>query len=116
VARILIVEDNADAGDAMRMLLESGGHIVCVAGSVATAVAACNDHLVDLMLLDLTLPDGDGLQVLAQATTAPGVTLALTGWDEPAIIARCRAAGCRDVLIKPVSARMLLALTATLTT
>jgi CheY-like chemotaxis protein len=44
------------------------------------------------------------------------VTLALTGWDEPAIIARCRAAGCRDVLIKPVSARMLLALTATLTT
>jgi CheY-like chemotaxis protein len=82
VARVLVVEDNADAGDAMRMLLEAGGHDVRVAGTVAAAIAACNE----------------------------------TGWDEPAVIARCRAAGCRDVLLKPVSARTLLALTATLTT
>jgi two-component system CheB/CheR fusion protein len=116
VARILIVEDNADAGDALRMLLESGGHDVRVAGTVAAAIAACNEHPIDLMLLDLTLPDGDGLDVLARTTTPPRMTLALTGWDEPVIIDRCRAAGCHDVLIKPVSARMLLALTATLTT
>ena len=114
MARVLIVEDNADAGDAMRMLLESGGHDVRVARTVADAIAACNEHPLDLMLLDLTLPDGDGLEVLARATTAPGVTLALTGWDEPAIIARCHAAGCREVLLKPVPARTLLALTATL--
>ena len=87
-----------------------------VAGTVAAAIAACYETPVDLMLLDVTLPDGDGLDVLAQATTTPRVTLALTGWDEPAVIARCRAAGCRDVLLKPVSARTLLALTATLTT
>ncbi len=115
MARVLVVEDNADAGDAMRMLLEAGGHDVQVAGTVAAAIAACDADPIDLMLLDLTLPDGDGLDVLAQVTTAPGVTLALTGWDEPAVIARCRAAGCRDVLLKPVSARTLLALTATLT-
>ena len=112
MARVLVVEDNADAGDAMRMLLEAGGHEVRVAGTVAAAIAACNETPVDLMLLDLTLPDGDGLEVLARVTTAPNATVALTGWDEPAIIARCRAAGCRDVLLKPVSARTLLALTA----
>ncbi len=116
MARVLVVEDHADAGDAMRMLLEAGGHDVRVAGTVAAAIAACNETPVDLMLLDLTLPDGDGLQVLAQAATTPRVTVALTGWDEPAVLARCRAAGCRDVLLKPVSARTLLALTATLTT
>ena len=115
MARVLIVEDNADAGDAMRMLLQASGHDVRLAGTVAAAIAACNESPIDLMLLDLTLPDGDGLDVLGQATILPGVTLALTGWDEPAIIARCRAAGCHDVLLKPVPARTLLALTATLT-
>jgi CheY-like chemotaxis protein len=115
VARVLVVEDNADAADAMRMLLEGGGHDVRVAGTVAAAIAACNENPIDLMLLDVTLPDGDGLEVLARATPAPHVTLALTGWDEPAVIARCRAAGCHDVLLKPIPARTLLALTATLT-
>jgi DNA-binding response OmpR family regulator len=113
VARVLVVEDNADAGDAMRMLLEAGGHDVRVARTVADALAACNEHPIDLMLLDLTLPDGDGLDVLARTSAPPNVTLALTGWDEPATIARCRAAGCHDVLLKPVPARTLLALAAT---
>jgi CheY-like chemotaxis protein len=115
VARVLVVEDHADAGDAMRMLLEASGHEAQLVGTVADAIAACNTGAIDLMLLDLTLPDGDGLQVLERATKTPGVTLALTGWDEPEIIARCRAAGCREVLLKPVPARTLLALTATLT-
>ena len=115
MARVLVVEDHVDAGDAMRMLLEAGGHDVRVARTVATAVAACDESPVDLMLLDLTLPDGQGLDVLTRVTTAPRVTVALTGWDEPAIIARCREAGCHDVLLKPVAARTLLALAATLT-
>ena len=97
----------------MRMLLETGGHVVRVAATVAEAIAACDASPVDLMLLDLTLPDGEGLEVLTGATMQPTVTLALTGWDEPAIIARCRAAGCRDVLIKPVPAKVLLSLSAT---
>lgn len=113
MARVLVVEDNADVGNAMRMLLESGGHDVRVAGTVADALAACDESPIDLMLLDLTLPDGDGLEVLERATARPNVTLALTGWDEPAIIERCRAAGCRDVLLKPIPARTLLALAAT---
>jgi DNA-binding response OmpR family regulator len=112
LARILIVEDHFDVGDAMRMLLESGGHDVRVAATIADAVAACDSAPIDLMLLDLTLPDGDGLDVLSRATTLPAVTLALTGWDEPAIIARCLAAGCRDVMIKPVPAKVLLELSA----
>jgi CheY-like chemotaxis protein len=58
------------------------------------------------MLLDLTLPDGDGLLVLERLHTdgaAPRVTVAVTGRDEPEVRARCLAAGCHDVLVKPIA-------------
>jgi len=115
VARVLVVEDHFDAGDAMRMLLEASGYEVRVARTVAAAIAACDEEPVDLMLLDLTLPDGEGLEVLARATVPPRITVALTGWDERSVADRCRAAGCREVLVKPVAAKVLLALTAALT-
>jgi DNA-binding response OmpR family regulator len=63
------------------------------------------------MLLDVSLPDGDGLEVLAQVAgtaAAPTVTVALTGHDDESIVTRCREAGCRDVLLKPVPVRELL--------
>jgi DNA-binding response OmpR family regulator len=122
VARVLVVEDSADVGDAVRMILETGGHDVRLAPTVAAAVAACEDAArdgwrIDLMLLDLTLPDGDGLDVVAAAARGdalPGRIVAVTGWDDVAIVARCRAAGCHDVLLKPIPARQLLALCMTI--
>jgi DNA-binding response OmpR family regulator len=63
------------------------------------------------MLLDLTLPDGDGLQVLGQLAArgaTPRVTAALTGSEDSATARRCREAGCHEVLIKPVATRELL--------
>ena len=78
------------------------------AGTVAVATA----EPVDLLLLDLGLADGDGLEVLAQLRAhdaMPRTSVALTGRDEPEIVARCKAMGCTDVLLKPVPARTLLA-------
>jgi CheY-like chemotaxis protein len=63
------------------------------------------------MLLDLTLPDGDGmrvLQTLAADGLAPRVTVALTGRDDPDTVQRCLDAGCAAVLGKPVPIRELL--------
>jgi DNA-binding response OmpR family regulator len=65
----------------------------------------------DLMLLDLTLPDGDGtlvLERLREQGRMPRVVVGLTGHDEPRIVARCLALGCADVLLKPVPTRELL--------
>jgi len=110
--RILIVEDNALAAGALQALLETGGYVVHIAHSVEAAIDACSGEATDLMLLDLTLPDGDGLSVLpavAAIGRLPTTTVALTGHDDPIITARCRAAGCHDVLLKPVPARELLA-------
>ena len=77
------------------------------------AVHAGIGDRADILLLDLTLPGGDGLMVLEQLRAAgaePGATLALTGHDDDELRDRCVAAGCRDMLVKPVPIRELLAL------
>ena len=63
-----------------------------------------------LVLVDLTLPDGDGLAVIEPLRqSGSDIFVALTGHDDPETAERCRAAGCVDVLLKPVPARDLLA-------
>ena len=102
---ILVAEDNALVADAMRLLFEETGHRVTTAGSIADVVAAAASDPVDLLLLDLGLSDGDGLDVLTRLRERGGLprtTVALTGRDEPEVIERCKAAGCREVLLKPV--------------
>jgi len=102
---ILIVDDSAAVTGALRVLFEETGHDVSVAGSISDAMAVAAGRAVDVMLLDLTLPDGDGLAALTamrERSIAPKVTAALTGRAEPEIAARCTAAGCAAVLVKPV--------------
>ncbi|MDB4906469.1 MAG: response regulator receiver [Gemmatimonadetes bacterium] len=106
-----MVEDNDLVSGALRVLFEETGRRVTVAGTAAAAVSAATRENVDLMLLDLTLPDGDGLGALEELRVThhlPRITVALTGRDEPAVSERCRAAGCTDVLLKPVPLRELL--------
>lgn len=108
---VLLAEDNALVCDAMRVLFEETGHRVTTVPSISATIAAAAAGDVDLLLLDLGLADGDGLEALAalRARDAmPRVVVALTGRDEPSIVAACRAAGCHDVLLKPVPARDLL--------
>ena len=102
---VLIVDDSAAVTGALKVLFEETGHDVSVATSVREAVDVAMAQTVDVMLLDLTLPDGDGLSVLTKLRESghePRVTAALTGHAEPEIAARCTAAGCRAVLVKPV--------------
>jgi DNA-binding response OmpR family regulator len=109
---ILIVDDSAAVTGALRVLFEETGHDVSVAGSLSDAVDVAAARTVDVMLLDLTLPDGDGLAALTTMRARhiePRVTAALTGHAEPEIAARCAAAGCRAVLVKPVPIGELLA-------
>jgi CheY-like chemotaxis protein len=107
----MVAEDNELVRGAMRVLFEETGHRVTTVPSVAAAVAAASSDPVDLLLLDLGLVDGDGLGVLAALSASghlPRISVALTGRDEPEVIERCRAAGCQEVLLKPVPARELL--------
>ena len=115
-AHVLLVEDSPLVSSALRIFLEEvGGHRVTVAETAADAVRTGMADPVDVMLLDLSLRDGDGLRALTQlrdAGRAPRVTAALTGRDDEQTAERCRAAGCRAVLLKPVPPRELLRLVA----
>jgi two-component system OmpR family response regulator len=107
---VLIVEDNALVTSATRILLEDAGFRVSAAARVADALMVCRSDRPDAVLLDLRLPDGDGLQLLTRLRddgAALPVVVALTGRDEPEIRARCLRAGCIEVLVKPVDLRAL---------
>jgi DNA-binding response OmpR family regulator len=108
---VLVVEDNVDVGHAFKVLFEAKGRRVSVARTVAEAIEVASAGGVDLMLLDLTLPDGTGFDVLeavGRAGSRPRVVVALTGRDEPATIQRCYDLGCEAVLVKPVPSRELM--------
>lgn len=110
---VLVAEDNELVCDAMRVLFGETGHRVSTAGHIAEILDIIESDPVDLLLLDLGLADGDGFEVLSEMRArglAPRVVVALTGREEPELVARCREAGCAAVLLKPVPARELLRL------
>ncbi|MGH7624955.1 MAG: response regulator [Gemmatimonadaceae bacterium] len=105
-SHVLVVEDSALVTNALRLLLEVTGHRVSVAANVRDAVTTARTTHPDVMLLDVTLQQEDGLDVLRELERtgdAPRVSVALTGHDAAEVRERCLAAGCREVLLKPVS-------------
>ena len=108
---MLIVEDNELVTGALRILFEETGRRVTVAHSVADAVESGRKDPPDLLLLDLSLPDGDGLEVaraLLRDGIRPRATVAITGHDDAESVKRCTDVGCTDVLVKPISTQELL--------
>ena len=107
--RVLIVEDSELVAGAMQILFESADWQVSTAGSIASALGEGHKAPFELVLLDLTLPDGDGLLLIEPLKATGSKTfVALTGRDDPETRARCLTGGCADVLVKPVPVRELL--------
>lgn len=110
-ARILIVEDSELVTEAFSILFTEAGYDVALAATVAEAIERGTSEVVDLMLLDLSLPDGSGLEVLAALRAEgrlPRATLAMTGHNDSQTRRSCIDAGCADLLLKPVPIRDLL--------
>ena len=110
-ARVLLVEDSPMINGALKMLLEASGFDVTLATTASEAADFGARERADVMLLDITLPDADGLTVLERLIAAgmrPTTTFAMTGHSDAETRARCLAAGCDDVLLKPVPVQQLL--------
>ena len=104
-AHILIVEDSTLVTDALGILFRQAGYDVEIAATVAEAIESASTGAVDIMLLDLSLPDGSGLEVLKTLRArgkAPRATLAMTGHDDVKTRRACLDAGCTGVLVKPL--------------
>ncbi|RIA36649.1 response regulator receiver domain-containing protein [Hephaestia caeni] len=104
IKRLLIVEDEPlVAFDTERYLTDEGFGIAATVDTVAEAIALLGSGEVDLVLVDVTLPDGSGIAV-AEAARARGVHALFVTGDCP-MEARGVAAGC---LAKPYAQRDLL--------
>jgi len=102
--RILLVEDHADTASMMLRLLVRRGYVVTLAASVAEALDAARASEFDLLLADLGLPDGSGLDLmreLSRTTKLPGI--ALSGYGMPGDATKSLEAGFFEHLTKPVA-------------
>jgi len=104
--RLLIVEDNADAADTLRELLEHLGHQVAVAGSGPEALATAVAMHPEVILCDLGLPGMDGFEVARrlrqEPTTADVRLVALSGYGRDVDRRRAAEAGFDEHITKPL--------------
>ena len=104
--RVLVVEDNADAREALTMLLEESGHDVRAAADGMEALSQAEQFTPDVVLLDIGLPGLDGYAVARQLRASPrsadAMLVAITGYGQPEDRALARAAGFDYHLLKPV--------------
>jgi two-component system CheB/CheR fusion protein len=100
---ILLVEDHEDTLLVLARLLRSLGHTVSTARTVGEALGLASRNRFDLLVSDIGLPDGSGLDVMRQVKDRYGLRgIALSGFGRDADIERSREAGFDDHLIKPV--------------
>ncbi len=114
---ILIVEDNDDARDALRMLLELDGHVVEAAAEGLRALEIARGKDPDVALVDIGLPGIDGYEVARRIRAGDPkrpLLIALTGYGQPEHRRRAADAGFDSVLVKPVDPGALSDLLATL--
>lgn len=105
---VLLVEDHESTLAALTRLLKHLGHRVTGASTAAAAVSATKQDTFDLIISDLGLPDGSGLDVMrAIRGKFAGRAIALTGYGMEADIAASQDAGFDEHLTKPVDLEQL---------
>jgi two-component system CheB/CheR fusion protein len=104
--RILIIEDDADGREALRMQLVMAGHDVHVAANGSEGIETAARIKPDVVLLDIGLPGVDGYQVAQRLREADGCPrlIAITGYGQPKDRERSIRAGIDQHLVKPVDA------------
>jgi len=111
--RILVAEDHPVNRAFLRRILERWGAEVVLAEDGREVLATLEDHPVDLVLMDISMPGMDGLEATERIRRDPrreGLpVLALTAHAFEEDRQRCLAAGCDDVITKPVAPEKLLA-------
>lgn len=104
-ARILLVEDHGDTARVLTRLLNLSGYEVACAGTYAAALEMCQQQNFDLLISDVGLPDGSGLQlmreILARQCTSRGI--AVSGYGSEKDVEDSLQAGFSLHLVKPVA-------------
>ena len=109
--RVLVVEDETSIAQVIRLYLEREGYQVTVAGDGAAALDAVRRSGPDLIVLDIALPDTDGIEVCRRLRAADDWTpvIFVTARDEEVDRVLGLELGADDYLTKPFSPRELVA-------
>lgn len=104
--RVLVVEDNQDAGEMYRMLIELSGHEALIAENGVLGLEMLKTAHPDIALVDIGLPGMDGYEIARRFRAEPDsnrvLLVALTGYGSKADRDRSRQAGFDLHLLKPV--------------
>ena len=108
--QILLVEDNKSITKALKYNLEQNKYIVISAENVAQALQLLEKEKIDLIILDVTLPDGNGFDLYKIIHKKYNIsTIFLTAKDDENDIVKGLELGAEDYVTKPFSTRQLLA-------
>lgn len=101
---ILLVDDHEDTLILTKIMLERRGYVVATATTMEVALQLGRAHTYDLVVSDIVLPDGSGLELFATLKSETGVVgIALSGFGREADIHRSKEAGFSEHLTKPVN-------------
>jgi len=117
MAQILIIEDYPSIQQIYKQSLEKAGHTALTASNAATALELAKTHPLDLILLDLLLPDMDGMELLRQlrqGKAAATKVIVTSNMDTPQLQEQARQLGVVAYLLKAtVTPRQLVSTVAT---
>jgi two-component system, OmpR family, KDP operon response regulator KdpE len=109
-ARVLVVEDDADIRRFVRLALQAEGHEAFEADGVQRGLIDAGTRRPDLVVLDLGLPDGDGVDFIRSLRTwSPMPVIVLSARSDEAQKIAALDAGADDYLVKPFGAGELMA-------
>ena len=108
---ILVLDDDADSLDLLRVLLEDAGASVTPVASAASALERSTSERFDLVVSDIGMPEMDGYAFMRslRASDAAIPAIALTAYARVEDATRAREAGFQEHIAKPVDGRELLA-------
>ncbi|MEP6604002.1 MAG: ATP-binding protein [Spartobacteria bacterium] len=102
-AEILLVEDHSDTARVMQRVLEAAGYSVVHAADLARAREEVLKRKFDLVISDVGLPDGSGLDLMRELSSAHALSgIAISGFGTSEDVAASKAAGFAKHLVKPV--------------
>jgi CheY-like chemotaxis protein/anti-sigma regulatory factor (Ser/Thr protein kinase) len=100
--RILLVEDHEDTNRSLTSLLRRRGYQVQSALTFQSAIELSGKEKFDVLISDLGLPDGSGIDLIQKLASKPPLGIALTGFGMEQDIRRSREAGFQHHLVKPI--------------
>ena len=102
MATILLIEDDESIRSAINRALTERGHVVTTSNTGMSGLESAVDNAPDVVLLDLGLPDVDGLQVLAMLRAVSQVpVIIITARDDDADMVKALDGGADDYVVKP---------------